>query len=88
MRAYHRITHLEFDFTAYRDQLYGEFIQKYPGTNVTTQRMSDKCRAIVRNHQLLPALLEQIGSVLANGFNTDSGRDSDDNQNAKFGGVK
>jgi hypothetical protein len=36
MRAYHRITNLEIDFTAYRDQPYGEFIEKQPGINVNS----------------------------------------------------
>jgi hypothetical protein len=77
---------LETDFTAYRDQPYGEFIQKYPETNGTAQRISHQRRVIVRNNQLLPAILEQIESELANDFNTDS--DSDDQQNAKFKGIK
>jgi len=60
MRAYYRITNLEIGFTAYRDQLCGEFIEKYPGTNVTALRISDQRRVIVRNHKLLPALLEPV----------------------------
>jgi hypothetical protein len=53
MRAYYRITKLETDFTAYRDQLYIELMEKYPKTNVTAQQISDQHRVIVCNN-LLP----------------------------------
>jgi hypothetical protein len=82
MRAYYRITNLETDVMTYRDQPYGEFIEKHPGTFETAQRISDQYRVIVRNDQLLPAVLEQIGSELANCFSTESDTDSDDQQNA------
>lgn len=84
MRAYQRITNLEIDFTAYRDQPCGEFAEKYPGTNVTARRISDERRVTVGNHQLLPALLGQTGLQMANGFIMDS----DGQQNAKFEWTK
>jgi hypothetical protein len=43
---------------------------------------------IARNNQLLPAVLEQIGSELVNGFDVEDDSDSDDRQNAKFEGMK
>ena len=54
LQAYYRITNMETDFTAHRDQLYREFARKNPETNAAAQRVPDQRCVTVRNSLLSP----------------------------------
>jgi len=54
MQAYYRITNMETDFTAHKDQLYREFLGKNSGTNAAAQRESDQRWVTVHNSFVIP----------------------------------
>ena len=70
MRTYYTITSLESNTTAYRNQLYQQFVTQYPQYQVTEQRIADQRRTIVVKNLLsneqLQKLREQVALELQN----------------------
>lgn len=65
MRTYYYITKLETDSTMYCRKLYDNFVQKYPHLKVSSQRISDQRRVIIRNKLLSENVLENIKREVA-----------------------
>lgn len=65
MRTYYYITKLDTDRTMYCSKLYDNFVQKYPHLKVSSQRIADQRRVIVRNKLLSENILENIKREVA-----------------------
>ena len=76
MRTYLYITRLETDNTMYCKKLHDNFISKYPNINVSSQRIADQRRVIVRNKllsdEVIKTLKKEISDLLSNEENGDS----------------
>lgn len=61
MRSYFTVTALETDMTMYRDRMHDDFIGAMPHfSHLSTQRIADQRRAIIRRNLLPAATIDQI----------------------------